>query len=138
MELTARVVQSLGVTSGVSKSTGNPWQKGELLVETEGQYPKKIALSNMKSAEEFARLPIGALVKFGIDIESRTFNGKWYTNVNAYSFEIQGQQPPQQQVQYSQNYQSQQGVAPQPPQSQQGYQQQPPQQQFPTEEDIPF
>lgn len=96
MELTARVIQSLGVTSGVSKA-GNPWQKGGLVVETEGQYPKKIMLSNMKSAEEFARLPIGALVKFGIDLESREFNGKWYTNVNAFSFQLlEGQQPPQQ------------------------------------------
>ena len=151
MELIARVTTSLGITSGVSKA-GNPWQKGELVVETEGEYPKKIALSNMKNAEEFARLPIGALVKFKIDIESREYNGKWYTNVNAYAFELQEQSPMQshpqqgyapQPQQPSQAYVPKGGYQPQPqqgygyPPQQQGYQQpyaQPPQ----SDDDIPF
>lgn len=86
MILEAMVIRSLGIESGVSK-TGNPWEKATIVVETQGQYPKKIALSNMKKAQEFVALPIGALYKFGIDIESREYNGKFYTNVTAYSFE---------------------------------------------------
>lgn len=95
MILEAVVVRSLGIQSGVSKSTGNPWEKAEILVETQGQYPKKIALSNMKKAQEFAALPIGQAFKFGIDIESREYNGRFFTNVTAYSFEPIGSQAPQ-------------------------------------------
>lgn len=99
MILEAVVVRSLGIQSGVSKTTGNPWEKAEIIVETQGQYPKKIALSNMKKAQEFAALPIGQAYKFGIDIESREYNGKFFTNVTAYSFEPIGAQqtqaPPQ-------------------------------------------
>lgn len=127
MILEAVVVRSLGIQSGVSKSTGNPWEKAEILVETTGQYPKKIALSNMKKAQEFAALPIGQTFKFGIDIESREYNGKFYTNVTAYSFEpvgaqtlTQAPQPlSQPQQPYQQQYQQPQPQAYRPPFAQQ-------------------
>lgn len=144
MEIKARIIRSLGITSGVSKTNGNPWQKGGIVIETlDSQYPKQIALSNMKSAEEFARLPIGSIANFKIDIESREYNGKFYTNVNCYQWELEGQQAPPQQQAYAQ---PQGGYAPspqssgyqQPPQGYaQGYQQpyaQPPQ----DDDNIPF
>lgn len=159
MELIARVVTSLGITSGVAKTTGNPWQKAEIVVEVgyDSQYPKKVALSNMKNAEEFARLPIGAIVKFHIDIESREYQGRYFTNVSAYKWELQEQQAPTQQpyaqpqAQYQQPQtqvgypQPQQPYAPspqssgyqQPPQGYtQGYQQ--PFAQRPQDDEIPF
>lgn len=149
MNLEALVIRKLNIESGVSKS-GNEWKKGTLIVETQGQYPKQIAISNMKNVDEFMALEIGKPYKFGIDIESREYNGKFYTNVNAFSFQpMQGQQAPPQQP-YTQPQQTyarpQGGYAPspqssgyqQPPQGYtQGYQK-PPQSQFPTEEDIPF
>lgn len=111
MHLEAVVIRSLGVQSGTSKA-GNPWEKASIVVETQGQYPKKIALSNMKRAQEFAALPIGSMYKFGIDIESREFNGRFYTDVSAYSWEqvtsaqTYAQPQPQQytQPQYGQPY----------------------------------
>ena len=153
MEILAKVLQSLGVQSGVSKS-GNPWQKAEIIVEVgyDSQYPKKVALSNMKNAEEFAKLPIGAIVKFHIDIESREYQGRYFTNVSTYKWELQGQQAPQPQYAQPQTQggfqQPLQPDAPsphssgyqQPPQGYtQGYQQpytQSPQQQ--SDEDLPF
>lgn len=143
MNLEALVVRKLNVDSGVSKA-GNEWKKGTLLVETLGQFPKQIAISNMKNVDEFMALEIGKVYKFGIDIESREYNGKFYTNVNAFSFQpLQGQQQAPPQPQYAQ---PQQPHSPNPQSS--GYQQpskvytqgfqQPPQQQFPTDEDLPF
>lgn len=121
MILEAVVVRSLGIQSGVSKSTGNPWEKAEILVETQGQYPKKIALSNMKKAQEFAALPIGQAFKFGIDIESREYNGKFFTNITAYSFEPIVAQPQQPQPQYQQPQQPQGNPYAQAPSWQQPY-----------------
>ena len=49
MEIKAKVLQSLPMEGGTSKS-GNAWQKASLIVETteNPQYPKKIKISNMK------------------------------------------------------------------------------------------
>lgn len=97
MELKAKVVKTLPMEQGVSKSSGNDWKKATIIVETLGQYPKKVALTNLKKAEEFSTLTIGKEYKFKIDVESREFNGKWYTNVNCYAWDSEGQEqePPQ-------------------------------------------
>ena len=105
MEIKGRVVASLGVQSGTSKA-GNAWSKATIVIETEGQYPKKVALDNMKNAGAFASIPIGAAGTFSIDIESREFNGRWFTSVNCYKWDVTdytqstpAQQPVQQQPQ---------------------------------------
>lgn len=87
MEIKGKVIQSLGLQSGMSKS-GNPWSKATLIVETEGQYSKKVALDNLKQAEEFAAISMGTTATFHVEVESREFNGKWYTNVNCWKWEL--------------------------------------------------
>lgn len=101
MEIKGRVIQSLGVQKGTSKA-GKEWSKASVIVETDGQYPKKVALDNMKNAEEFGKLPVGSAGIFHIEVESREFNGRWYTNVNCWKWEVatltqQPQQVPAQQ-----------------------------------------
>ena len=101
MEIKGRVIQSLGVQKGTSKA-GKEWSKASVIIETDGQYPKKVALDNMKNAEEFGKLPVGSTGVFHIEVESREFNGRWYTNVNCWKWEVatptqQPQQVPAQQ-----------------------------------------
>ena len=103
MEIKGTIVDILPLESGVGKSTGKPWSKGTIVIETDGQYPKKVAISNMKQAEEFIRLPKGARGTFRIDISSQEYKGRWFTSVNCFSYELEGQQvPPQQQSPQSQ------------------------------------
>lgn len=92
MELEARVVQVLPLEKGVTKS-GDEWKKATLIVETNGQFPKKVALSNFKRAEEFNAIPVETQCKFRIDVESREWNGKWFTNCNCYAWEVAGETP---------------------------------------------
>lgn len=94
MEIEGTLVQILPLESGVSRS-GNPWSKATVIIETLGQYPKKVALTNMKNAEEYSKLPIGSQIKFKIDVESREFNGRWYSDIRAYAYELQGSQASQ-------------------------------------------
>lgn len=130
MEIKGTIVHVLPLENGVSKTNGNPWSKATIVVETEGQYPKKVAMSNMKNAEEFARLPIGAKGTFKIEVESREYKGRWYSEIRCWAYELEGQQaPPQPQQAYAQ---PQGGYAPSPQSN--GYQQ-PPQQ---ADEDLPF
>ena len=65
MEIKGRVVANLGVQKGTSKA-GNDWSKATVVIETEGQYPKKIALDNMRNADSFAALAVGTVGTFHI------------------------------------------------------------------------
>jgi hypothetical protein len=61
-------------------------------VETEGQYPKKICISIWGDKINPDILTEGVNLDLSFDIESREFNGKWYTNVKAWKIEALGGQ----------------------------------------------
>lgn len=105
MEIKGHVVANLGVQKGTSKA-GKEWSKATIVIETEGQYPKKIALDNMKNADSFGALAVGTEGTFHIEVESREFNNRWYTSANCWKWEAtqqtpapQAQQPVYQQTQ---------------------------------------
>jgi hypothetical protein len=57
----------------------------EFLIETEGQYPKKIMLQSFKTAtESLMRMRIGDSATFFIEPESKEYNGKWYTSIKCF------------------------------------------------------
>lgn len=109
MEIKGKVIKSLGLESGTSK-TGNPWQKATIIVEYgNSQYPKQVAITNMKKAQEFASIPVGQTWLFQVDIESREYNGRYYTEVKCWDFAhytdtTQPQYTPQPQQPYQTQY----------------------------------
>lgn len=86
MEIKGKVVANLGVQIGTSKA-GKEWAKATVVIEYGDQYPKKIALDNMKNADSFGALAVGTEGTFNIEVESREFNGRWYTSVNCWKWE---------------------------------------------------
>ncbi|MDE6649289.1 MAG: DUF3127 domain-containing protein [Muribaculaceae bacterium] len=94
MEIKGRVIINLGVQSGMSKA-GKQWSKASIVVETEGQYPKKIAMDNLKNADTFGALAVGTVGTFYIEVSSNEFNGRWYTSVNCYKWEVASPYPQQ-------------------------------------------
>ena len=108
MEFQGIVKQVLPLESGVSKS-GNQWSKASVIfdVTTNPQYPKLVKVSNMKKADVFAKLTPGTKVNLKVEIESREYNGRWYTEVSAWGWDIipdnqvQNDAPTQQTVQQS-------------------------------------
>lgn len=92
LAIKGRVVANLGVQKGTSKA-GKNWSKATVVIETEGQYPKKVALDNMKNADNFAALAIGTIGTFHIEVESREFNGRWFTSANCWKWETEQAQP---------------------------------------------
>lgn len=96
MEIKGKVIQALPIEGGTSKS-GNQWQKASLIVETaeNPQYPKKVKISNMKNAEAFSKIAIGSEVIFKVEIESREYNGRWYTELNCWGWDAPQVQPTQ-------------------------------------------
>ena len=100
MELEGKVIQYLGETGGTSNA-GKPWKKKEWIVETFGQYPKKVKVQCFGTRAETINLEPGKDYVLSIDLESREYQGRWYTDVTVYRYNeyagpgpLGGQQPP--------------------------------------------
>lgn len=91
MELTAKLIQVLPVQSGVSKN--GEWKKQDIVVETDGQYPKKICISIWGDKASEAVLQIGNILNISFDVESREYNSRWYTDVKAWRVELAAPSP---------------------------------------------
>lgn len=86
MELTAKLVQILPLQSGTGRN--GEWRKQEIIVETEGQYPKKVCISIWGDKIDNPALQIDNLLTVSFDVESREYNGRWYTDVKAWKVEL--------------------------------------------------
>lgn len=97
LKITGRILQALPLRTGTSKA-GNQWQVQEYILETLGEYPKKVCFEVF--GDNVAKYPVqvGQEVTAFIDIESREFNGRWYTSVRAWKVES-GVALPEQQAQ---------------------------------------
>ncbi len=83
MELSGKVIQKLNEINGQSKA-GNAWRKQEYIIETPGQYPKKVCVAIWGDKIDQFPMTVGDQVNLGVDVESREYNGRWYTEVKAY------------------------------------------------------
>jgi Domain of unknown function (DUF3127) len=88
MQLTAKLVQLLPLQSGTGKN--GQWKKQDIIVETDATYPKKVCISVWGDKIETASLQPGSLLKIDFDVESREFNGRWYTDIKAWKIEATG------------------------------------------------
>lgn len=86
MQITAKLIQLLPLQTGTGK-TGTPWKKQDFIVETNAQYPKKICISVWGDKVDASVLKEGALLNISFDVESREYNGRWYTDVKAWKVE---------------------------------------------------
>ena len=87
MEITGRIIFDLPEQNGTSKA-GNAWRKKEYVLETEDTYPKKVHFDFFGDRVEQFPLKVGQRIKLSFDIESREYNGRWYTDIRAWKAEI--------------------------------------------------
>ena len=89
LELTGLVIEKLKLEEGVSKA-GKSWTKQDFVIETEEtQFPKKVAFSLFGDKTDLiSRIDNGERVKVKFSIESREYNGRWFSNINAFSVDI--------------------------------------------------
>lgn len=85
MEITGKIIQVLPEQGGVSKTSGKEWRLQAYVLETQEQYPKKVHFEifgddRIKSNQ----CNIDDMVTVSFDIESREFNGRWYTSIRAW------------------------------------------------------
>lgn len=89
MQVTGKLIQMLPLQTGTGK-TGTQWKKQDIIVETPGTYPKKICISIWGDKINPSVLQEGATLNISFDVESREYNGRWYTDVKAWKVEPAG------------------------------------------------
>ena len=88
MQLTAKLIEVLAIQTGQGKN--GEWKKQDIIVETDGQYPKKVCVSIWGDKINEGQLQIGNSLQIDFDIESREYNSKWYTDIKAWKIEVAG------------------------------------------------
>lgn len=78
-----KVIRVLDLVTGTSKGSGNEWKKRSFIMETGGQYPKKICFTAWGDKVDILPNTLGAKVDVTYRVESREFNDRWYTDVVA-------------------------------------------------------
>jgi hypothetical protein len=81
---------------------GKQWRKRSFVIETlDDKYPKTICFDVWgDKCDQLNAMSPGDLLEVNFDIESREFNGKYYTNAKSWKVELKGagvvsNQPPQ-------------------------------------------
>jgi hypothetical protein len=84
MEVVGKIIQVLPMQEGVGRN-GNPWKLQAYVLETLDQYPRKVHFE-VFGEERIKQNPcaVDQLVTVSFDIESREFNGRWYTSIRAW------------------------------------------------------
>lgn len=88
MQVTGVVFKVLPEQTGTSKN-GNAWSKIDFVIETLDQYPKKVCVSAMgeKLIPLIKTLKSGEKITAHINLESREYNEKWYSNISAWKID---------------------------------------------------
>ena len=88
MEISGKIIELLPEKSGESANGG--WRKQEFILETEAQYPKKICFMVWGDKIDEFKIRQGENLEDSIDVESREYNGRWYTDVKAWKVSRHG------------------------------------------------
>ncbi|MBR5856785.1 MAG: DUF3127 domain-containing protein [Bacteroidales bacterium] len=84
LELKCKLVEKLQEERG--SSARGAWCKQNFIVETVESYPRKICMNvwGDEKVSELRAYNVGEILNISINIESREFNGRWYTDVRAW------------------------------------------------------
>ncbi len=92
LEIEGKLVLKLAIQTG--KGANGEWKKQDFVIETSGDYPKKICFSAWgDKSEALARINEGSHVKVSFEPNSREYQGKWYTDLRAWKIETLGARP---------------------------------------------
>ena len=82
VEIKGKIIEILPERSG--QSANGEWRKQEYILETGSNYSKKICFMAWGDKIGEFNLQQGENVEVSVDLESREYNGRWYTDVKAW------------------------------------------------------
>ena len=88
MEIKVKIINHLEPATG--KSPKGTWTKQDVLTETIETYPKKLVIGFWNDqATAIQKVGRGSVVTCHIGLESREYNGKWYSDIKCWKFEAE-------------------------------------------------
>ena len=88
MEINGKIIELLPEKSG--QSANGTWRKQEYILETNSQYPKKVCFMAWGDKIDQFAIKQGESLVVSVDLESREYNGRWYTDVKAWKVSRDG------------------------------------------------
>ena len=104
MEIQGKIIVVLPERNGVSQR-GNQWRSISYVLETQEQYPKKLAFDVTNDKIDQLNIQFGEILTVQFDINAREYNGRWFNSVNAWNVIRQNHQSPAQGGGFSGNVQ---------------------------------
>jgi len=97
MKITGKVVQVLPTQTGTS-ANGKDWKKsGVVMNYKDGDYEKTVMCTVMgDKVDALQSLTPSTEIEVSVNAESREYNGKWYTDLRAWKWDVVGQAAPAQ------------------------------------------
>ena len=92
MEFEGVVYKIMPATTGTSAR--GDWQRQEVIFEIPSEFSRKVCVIFFNRPSDVASLKEGKTYTVSINIESREYNGKWYTDVRAWRIVPKEQTPP--------------------------------------------
>jgi hypothetical protein len=83
MEITGKLIQVLPIQSGEGKN-GSVWKKQDIILELDAGKKLCVGLWNDKIVSDLFE---GTMLRVSVEIDSREYNNKWYTNLRAWKLE---------------------------------------------------
>ena len=105
MELQGKIIVVLPERSGTSQR-GNQWRSITYVLETQEQYPKKLAFDVTNDKIDQLNIQVGEFLTVQFDINAREYQGRYFNSVQAWNVIRQTQQAPAQGGGYSGNVQT--------------------------------
>ena len=105
MEIQGKIIAVLPTRSGTS-ARGTQWSSQTSVIETQEQYPKKLAFDVINDKIDQFNIQVGEFLTVQFDINAREYNGRWFNSVNAWNVIRQTQQATAQCGGFSGNVQS--------------------------------
>jgi Domain of unknown function (DUF3127) len=95
LKISGSVSEILEAQTGTSQR--GEWRKQDFILEIPGEFVKKICITVWGDNIDRFALKVGESVTVSIDLQSREYNGRWYTDVKGWRLErtqaAEGAQP---------------------------------------------
>jgi hypothetical protein len=95
LQITGEVTNVLEEETGTGRN--GTWRKRAFILKTPGEYAREVCIIQWGDAIDKFAVQTGETITAHIDIQSREYNGRWYTDVKAWKIERQeggGGRPP--------------------------------------------
>lgn len=92
MDIIGKLYRILEEQTGQGKN--GQWKKISFVLEIDGNFPKMVCLDAWGDrVDQVKQLQMGQTIKAEFDLESREYNGRWYTNAKAWKVETANTAP---------------------------------------------